>query len=134
MSVRYLLDTNAVIALMRGNEELVRLFAETLESGGDFEYSVITQAEIAAGLHKYTDKSAILRFLGAVSFIEVTQDIARKTGDFRSRRLGAGYKNPKLPDALIMITAAEHGYTLVSNDTGMACVEELGGQLRRFED
>lgn len=132
MAEVYVLDTNAVIALQNGEANLVALLHKTISEGNEFRYSMITKAEMAAGLHHYTDKAPVLGFLNSAKFASVTDQIALEAGLLRSAQIVEGRKQIKIPDAIILITAKLNGWTLVSNDAHMQLLTTIGGKLRTF--
>ncbi|MEJ8303894.1 type II toxin-antitoxin system VapC family toxin [Saccharibacillus sacchari] len=132
MSEVFLLDTNAVISIFSGNEDLITLLDKVEEAGGEFRYSAMTAGEIAAGLHHYEETEVIEDFLTETEFEEVTSTLMIRAGRLRSNRIKWGVKSVKLPDAIILATALDNNWTLVSNDAHMELIEELGGKLKKF--
>jgi tRNA(fMet)-specific endonuclease VapC len=107
---RYLLDTNAIIALLQGNPQLVRLLL-----GADWiGISVISQIEFLAfsGLSQ-ADRQLFQQFLQRVEIIglrSVDQVLIEKIVEIRQQyRL-------KLPDAVIAAMAIQNSASLVTAD------------------
>jgi predicted nucleic acid-binding protein len=114
-----LLDTNAVIALLDGNEIVAELCHE-----GHLFVSFITELEIQS-YQKLTsvETKIIKQFLGDCIIIDLSPEIKKKTIEFRSK-----YKI-HLPDALIAATAFNLDIPLVSADR----VFEKVGELNLFK-
>lgn len=116
---RYLLDTNAVIALLQGNKELFEL-SQSAEWIG---ISVITQIEFLAfsGLSN-EDKQLFSQFLQRIDVIELTP----KQNELIDLiiKLRQQYR-VKLPDAIIAATALQHKASLVTADKQLQKIQEL---------
>ncbi len=107
---RYLLDTNAIIALLQGNKALL----QQLKNAEWVGISVISQLEFLV-FPKLTDsdKTYFNKFLQRVDVIGLTTEqmplITKIISLRRQYRL-------KLPDAIIVGAAFQHRATLVSAD------------------
>jgi tRNA(fMet)-specific endonuclease VapC len=122
---RYLLDTNAIIALLQGNPQLVRLLL-----GADWiGISVISQIEFLAfsGLSQ-ADRQLFQQFLQRVEIIglrSVDQVLIEKIVEIRQQyRL-------KLPDAVIAAMAIQNSASLVTADQEFMKVTALN-KRRKF--
>ena len=111
MAERLLLDTDVLIEYLRGRGEAVE-YLESLSS--DLYLSVISVAELFAGVKGEEEERSLKQFLLAFVILPVTEKVARLGGlyrrDFRPSH-GTG-----LADALIAATAEENGANLVTFD------------------
>jgi tRNA(fMet)-specific endonuclease VapC len=116
---RYLLDTNAVVALLQGHTGLAQRLANAQWIG----ISIITQLEFLAfpALSAH-DADYFQRFTQRVYVIGLTpyaetylQTIVRIRQQYRL----------KLPDAIIAAAALEHAATLVTADQQLKVISEL---------
>jgi len=100
MTDRLLLDTDVLIDYLRGNDNAIR-FLENLQE--QLCISVITFAELYAGIRNKKEQRVIEKFLAAFNVLAIDQVIAIKGGLFRKEYMpshGVG-----LADALIAATA-----------------------------
>ena len=109
MAERLLFDTDVLIEYLRGRQRAV----EYLEGLADDMYiSVVSIAELFAGVRDDGGEDYLKQFLLAFSALPVTGTVARLGGlyrrDYRHSH-GTG-----LADALIAATAEENGATLVT--------------------
>lgn len=116
---RYLLDTNAIIALLQGNEQLTQLLQDAEWVG----ISIISQIEfLAFGGLSEADRQIFNEFLHRVEvvWIESSQpSLIDLTIQLRQQyRL-------RLPDALIAATSIESGASLVTADAQLQNVPDL---------
>lgn len=115
----YLLDTNAIIALLQGNSRLLQL----LQNAEWIGVSIISQIEflVFRGLSE-ADQQAFNQFLQHVEivWIEQTQpELIDLTIQLRQQyRL-------KLPDAIIAATAIQFGASLVTADAQLRNIPDL---------
>lgn len=101
-----LLDTNVVLCLLKGDDEL-----EALLQGSTVFLSVITKVELLS--HPALDRKGeqvIRELLNAVKLMEFTPEIQERTIQLRRRT------KLKLPDAAIAATAAFLGVQLITAD------------------
>ena len=109
MAERLLLDTDVLIEYLRGREEAIE-YLEELTS--DLYLSVISVAELFAGVKSDEEERSLQQFFLAFVVLPVTERVARRGGlyrrDFRPSH-GSG-----LADALIAATAEENGASLVT--------------------
>lgn len=109
MSGRLLLDTDILVEYLRGRREAVE-YLEGLTT--DLYVSVISVAELFAGVRDDREERSLKQFLLAFTALPVTEKVARLGGlyrrDYRSSH-GTG-----LADALIAATASETGTSLVT--------------------
>lgn len=107
---RYLLDTNAIVALLRGHASLV----ERLRQAAWVGISILSQIEFLAFPDlSNEDKSYFAQFLERVEVVGLDREhprlIERVVEVRRTQRL-------KLPDAIIVATALHSAATLVTED------------------
>jgi predicted nucleic acid-binding protein len=106
---RLLIDTDVLIEYLRGRSEAVE-YLEGLAS--DLSISVISVAELFAGIKGNEEERALKQFLLAFAILPVTEKVARMGGLYRREYRpshGTG-----LADALIAATAEEKGLILVT--------------------
>lgn len=120
-SRRFVLDTNAVVALLAGNREL----AHRLESAEYVGISIISYLEflVFEGLTD-TDRNCFASFCERVEIVPLLHDEAL-TG--LAIDLRQAYRL-KLPDAIIGATALFRRATLLTNDTHFSTVDRLSIQ------
>lgn len=109
MSGRLLVDTDVLVEYLRGREKAI----EYLEGlAADLNVSVISVAELFAGVRGDEEERRLQQFLLALTVLPVTEKVARMGGlyrrDYRPSH-GTG-----LADALIAATAEERGLSLVT--------------------
>jgi tRNA(fMet)-specific endonuclease VapC len=107
---RYLLDTNALVALLQGHKGLVALVDQAQWLG----VSVINVLEFLGfdGLSE-SDRALFLELtsrLVVVDLIYGNTPLMERVTDLRKTRA------VKLPDAIVMASAAIHDATVVTND------------------
>jgi tRNA(fMet)-specific endonuclease VapC len=116
---RYLLDTNAIVALLQGNPSLLQLLGNATWIG----ISVISQIESLAfsGLSP-VDRQLFQQFLQrveVVGLVAIDTGLIEKIIEVRQRdRL-------KLPDATIAAMAIQNSANLVTADRAFAKVAQL---------
>jgi predicted nucleic acid-binding protein len=106
---RLLIDTDVLIEYLRGSSEAVE-YLESLTS--DLYISVISVAELFAGIRGYEEESSLKQLLLAFVILPVTERTARLGGLYRrdyGRSHGTG-----LADALIAASSEENGADLVT--------------------
>ncbi|MGB3683020.1 MAG: type II toxin-antitoxin system VapC family toxin [Rubrobacteraceae bacterium] len=109
MAGQLLMDTDVLIEYLRGRERAAE-YLEDLEA--DLSISVVSVAELFAGVKGNEEERALQQFLLAFSVLTVTETVARMGGLYRreySPSHGTG-----LADALIAATAEEQGLSLVT--------------------
>jgi tRNA(fMet)-specific endonuclease VapC len=116
---RYLLDTNAIVALLQGNSQLIQLLQNADWAG----ISVISQIEFLAfsGLSQ-ADRQLFQQFLQRVQVINlaaIDTMLIEKIIEIRRQ-----YRF-KLPDAIIAAMAIQNSANLVSADQEFAKVTLL---------
>lgn len=116
---RYLLDTNAIIALLQGNEQLAQLFQGAEWIG----ISIISQIEFLAfpALNE-ADRQAFNQFLQRVNVVWIESDQPELID--LTIQLRQQYRL-RLPDALIAATAMQAGAILVTADVQLQNILDL---------
>lgn len=118
---RFVLDTNAVVALLNGNRKL----AARLETAAYVGISVITYLEFLAfdGLTP-DDRTTFRRFCDRVEVVPLAHNdtLADHALELRVRH------RLKLPDAIIGATAQCRKATIVTNDTHFSGIPSLSVQ------
>ena len=104
---KYLYDTDVIIDYMRG-EEKAKSLLENIE--GKQCLSVITIAELYAGVRNMRDKGAVKGLSEYFEVMEINRDIATKAGLWKKDYCKS--HNVLLPDALIAATANHYGLEL----------------------
>ena len=110
----YLLDTTVLIDYLRGNAEVRTRLRALTENGHQLCICAINVAELAAGLRE-EERVATERFLSALSYIDLTFDIAKTAGAYRYAfaRRGTAYK---ITDLLIGAAAFAHDAVLLTDN------------------
>jgi tRNA(fMet)-specific endonuclease VapC len=107
---RYLLDTNALVALLQGHKGLIALVDQAQWLG----VSVINVLEFLGfdGLSE-SDRALFLELTSRLVVVDLIYDntpLMERVTDLRKSRA------VKLPDAIVMASAAIHDATVVTND------------------
>jgi tRNA(fMet)-specific endonuclease VapC len=116
---RYLLDTNAIVALLQGNEQLNQL----LEDADWIGISVINQIEFLAFSALSSEArqlfEAFVEQVECVSLVSSDAALIRRVIEIRQQyRL-------KLPDAIVAAVAIEYSACLLTMDQGFLKVAPL---------
>ncbi|NIM17859.1 MAG: PIN domain-containing protein [Candidatus Aminicenantes bacterium] len=116
MSGRYLLDTNAIINLLKDENASFKF----KDKKGVYFVSIITEMELLSfkDITKQ-DKIKIKKFLPKSCIININKAIKDKTIELRKK------KSIKLPDAVICATAMVKNLTLVSDDERLSKIKGL---------
>ena len=108
----FLVDSDVFIDYLKGFD----LACDFIESHIDkICLSVITIAEIRAGIKGKEEEQALNQFLSAIPLFDVTRTIAEMGGDW-VRQFGRSH-GVEIPDALIAATAAAHHLELKTLNT-----------------
>jgi predicted nucleic acid-binding protein len=109
---RLLFDTPVPIEALRGRKQAIDYLRSVVEAEDELYMSVITVAELYAGVREGAERERLKTFLTSFSIIHISFDVAVKGGLYRrdySKTHGVG-----LADALIAATAHEYNLTLVT--------------------
>lgn len=110
----YLLDTNIVIHIMRGEERSVRLVSRLLEAGHTLATCGIVAAEVYAGMRP-KDAQATKQLLGSLSWFDMDVAVAEGAGLMR-RDFSANGITLSLADCLIASASLVNGAILVTEN------------------
>lgn len=98
-----LLDTDVIIDHLRGVRQAARFLEERTEP---LAVSVVTIAELYAGVRGEREEAALETFLSAFHAFEIDRRIAQQAGRFRRQYFRS--HGVELPDALIAATSVVH--------------------------
>jgi tRNA(fMet)-specific endonuclease VapC len=123
---RFMLDTNAVSGLVKGQPKVTARFKA--EAPDRVCLSAVTEGEMLFGVARRPEarrlRAAVSELLAAIDVLPWTSATARRYATLRAslerqgRRLGA-------LDLMIAAHAAEHDMTLVTNDHAFGAVPDL---------
>lgn len=116
--IRYFFDTNAIIALLKGNYSLEKKIPQA-ESIGISVISIIEFLSFPNLSRK--DKGSFGIFVSRVTVVNISDGL----GYFESVARFKLENKLKLPDALIGYSAIENGATLISNDKHFQNINSL---------
>jgi hypothetical protein len=124
MNGKFLLDTNAVVALLNGNTSLT----QTLQTAVWVGISVITELEFLSfsGLSPQ-DEALFQQFKSRVEVVDLQASDNKLLARVISVRK---LNNVKLPDAIIAASTIENGATLLTQDAGFSRIALL--PIQRF--
>jgi tRNA(fMet)-specific endonuclease VapC len=124
MGGRYLLDTNVVIELLRGNEGVKTKLASEPEAF----VSVVVLGQLYFGARKSRNVERnverIEEFVTTISVLGCEHETSRRYGALKQELGRQGRLIPE-NDKLIAATALQHHLTVVTRDTHFEAVEEL---------
>jgi predicted nucleic acid-binding protein len=111
--LKYLLDTNIIIGLLKGNEETITLLkAINLNICG---FSAITRMELLSYPGLTNDEAQIInQLLTRMSYLSISPAVEDLAIEFRKQHL------VKLPDAIIAATAKAYNLELLTLDKKLA--------------
>lgn len=112
MNKSFLVDSDVLIDYLRGFNVACNFMERHIDKIG---LSVITVAEIRAGIKGREEEQAFELFLSAISHYDVTQPIAKMGGSW-VRQFGKSH-GIEIPDALIAATATAHHLELKTLNT-----------------
>lgn len=111
MNKKWLIDTNILIDYLRGLPNAIK-FVDKIITADSCCISVITVAEIFAGVKEGKERQALESFLSIFEIISLDNVIAREGGLFK-REYGKSH-GVGLADALIAATCEQNHATLVT--------------------
>jgi tRNA(fMet)-specific endonuclease VapC len=117
--VKYILDTNVCIQILKGTSERIKTHIANI-ANDDIALPTVVRFELAYGVHKSQNpkkKQALIReFLRSFASIPFDDHIAEKCGEIRATLEKAG--KPIGPyDLIIAATAVVKNFTLVTHNT-----------------
>ena len=115
MSKGYLLDTDVLIAYLRGYTETVSLLKELTEKGADFSVSAVTIVEIEAGIRD-KEKEKTYELLDLFEICPLDISTAQLAGSFLRKYRMKGI-SLSLADVIIGATAVTQDLILVTYNT-----------------
>jgi len=116
---RLLLDTNAVIALLKGNQAVM----DYVDAADWIGICVISQIEFLCFAHlTAADRQLFAKFISQVEVVGLDPKDKRLIDQIVAIRQSSG---AKLPDAMIVAAAFCHDACLVSADRKLASIEHL---------
>lgn len=119
----YLLDSTVIIDLINNRRNRRKLIEEIAATGGMLACSVISIAEICAGIRP-REEAITNQILGSLLQYEITSAIARRAGYLKNALAKQG-TTILLPDALIAATVIENHLTLVTDNVKHFSVPDL---------
>jgi tRNA(fMet)-specific endonuclease VapC len=117
---RYILDTNAIVALLKGNESLLN----STEQAEWVGISIISKLEFLSFPDLTESDSKLFkefqRRINVIDLSHMDEYLISKIIDIRK-----SYKKIKLPDAIIISTAIMNNCTLITADKELHKVDEI---------
>lgn len=102
---------------MKGEKEVINFFETILQDeNNELIFSVITVTEIFSRPIPEKIKAAVNEFLALGTVIDLNHELALLTGVLRAEMYQQGRKVPKLPDAVIAMTAKVTGAVLITHN------------------
>lgn len=121
---RLLLDTNAVISLLRGEQTLLRVAGEAQWVG----ISIITELEFLAFPRLSTEDAQLFsEFLGRVAIVDLAHESTQLRDHIIALRRDCGLR---LPDAIVAASALVHDAHLVTADHQLLALVQRVETLR----
>lgn len=116
---KYLLDTNAMVALLRGDEVL----QQRVRNADWVGISILSEIEFLAFPHiTAQDRSALRQFTDRIEVV----GLERSSEALIDRIVSLRQRHKlKLPDAIIAATALEAGATLITDDAQLRKVHAM---------
>jgi tRNA(fMet)-specific endonuclease VapC len=128
--VNYLLDTSWIVGHLRGTLQIVSRIQEFYEKG--LAVSIVSVAELYEGVFRSNQPDAneesLKDFLSTVTVLGITEDVAKRYGEERSKLLHTGNLIGAL-DLLIAATARTHDLVLLTSDQDFTRIEGLNVRL-----
>jgi predicted nucleic acid-binding protein len=119
----YLLDSTIIIDLINNRRNRRKLVEEIAASGGMLACSVVSVAEIYAGIRP-KEEAITNQILRSLVQYEVSASIAGRAGYLKNAAAKQGI-TILLPDALIAATVIENGLTLVTDNVKHFPMQEI---------
>jgi hypothetical protein len=110
----YLFDTTVLIDYLRGVAAVRAYIQIVIDQPQSVSYSVVTEAELWAGIRDDKDEQRHLDVLSRMKRLDVTSRVARVAGRWYGQHRAHGLA---LPNALIAATAQVHQKTLLTRNS-----------------
>lgn len=110
-----LVDTDVLIANLRGVSAARDWLKDTRIGSGQLSISVVTTAELVGGMRS-AERSDVLRLLGSLRSLVVSEMVAHRAGELR-RTYRRSHAAIGLADYLVAATALVHGLDLATLNT-----------------
>ena len=116
-SDRYVVDTNIVIYILQGLEEIVKAMEKLEYDDIAVYYSTIVEAELFS-FHELTKEQRvkIRGILDLGEIIDINSEIALKAAELRALSRKNYQRKLKLPDAIVAATAFVHSAALITRN------------------
>ena len=128
--MNYLLDTSWVEGHLRGTPQIVSSIQEFHEEG--LAVNIVPVAELYEGAFRSNQPDAneesFKDFLSTVTVLDITEDVAKRYGEERSKLLNTGNLIGAL-DFLNALTARTHDLVLLTSDQDFTRIEGLTVRL-----
>lgn len=117
VSNRFLVDTNIVIYILQGLEEIVKAMEVLEDDNIEVYYSTIVEAELFS-FHELTkgQRVKIRGILNLGEIIDVNSEIALKAAELRALSRKNYQRKLKLPDAIVAATAFTYSAALITRN------------------
>ncbi len=113
--IKFLLDTNIVITMVRQDEMTLDLLQTKQVRLNECAYSAVTRMELLSfAAMPLNDKETIELLLNRMTYLSITKDIENATIEFRRLH------KTKLPDSIIAATARHYQLELLTFDKKLA--------------
>ena len=115
--IKYLLDTNFILGMLKSTPEVLAVVGSTGLMAHQCAFSAITRMELLGYPGITAEEDALIRQrLGQFTYLAITPSVEDKAIHLRRTR------RVKLPDALIAATALSHELELFTMDAGLQSV------------
>jgi predicted nucleic acid-binding protein len=115
--IKYLLDTNLVLGLLKASPEVVQMVANRGLLASSCAYSAVTRMELLGYPDITTDEERVITDrLSKFTYLPITSEIEDLAIALRRTR------KVKLPDALVAAAAMHHGLELLTLDKALLTV------------
>jgi len=115
--IKYLLDTNLVLGLLKATPEVVEMVANRDILASTCAYSAVTRMELLAYPGITNDEERLITDrLSKFTYLAITSEVEDLAISLRRTR------QVKLPDALVAGTALHHGLELLTLDRALLAI------------
>lgn len=111
----HLLDTDAVIDLLKNVPDTVSLIQGLHDQGDTLSTCDVVLGEVFSGLHP-SDRTRATPLLDGLHYLITTAETARRAGEWRYDYARRG-QQLTITDCLVAATAVDHAATLVTGNT-----------------